>query len=380
METISDSRLLKDHEREDAHSHVPQQTLNARLAEAARLFRSKPFRPHPLARNAHAQTLAAALRPSRYRAPAPEFDADEMVLVEVEPGVRVQLKCLWQERRESAPTIVLVHGLEGSSESPYMRSTARKAHGRGFNVARLNMRNCGGTEHLTHTLYNSGMTGDLDRALSHLAALNPASPLFLAGFSMSGNMALRLAGDYSDGAPRVLAGVCAVSPSIELAGCARYIERRANALYRTSFMRSLRRRVRKKRERHPALYDTRGLWRVRTVRQFDERYTAPHGGYRDADDYYARSSSLPVLGDIRVPTLILHAEDDPIIPATPFRSPGIIRNPHVLLVLTERGGHVGFIANTDGDADRFWAENRLIEFCSLLYKERNGGGDGGDAA
>nr|MDQ3806506.1 hypothetical protein [Acidobacteriota bacterium] len=118
---------------------------------------------------------------------------------------------------------------------------------------------------------------------------------------------------------------------------------------------------------HPQLYDARGVGRVRTVRQFDERYTAPHGGYRDADDYYARASSLPVIRSIRVPALILHADDDPIIPGRSFRDASIADNPDVLLVVTPRGGHVGFVADAAReDADRRWAENRVVEFFRRL--------------
>src|SRR5437764_88689 len=173
-------------------------------------------------------------------------------------------------------------------------------------------------------------------------------------------------------APRALAGVAAISPSIDLSGCADRIEWHENTVYRWSFLRSLRRRVRRKSRLHPELYDARGLWRVRTQRQFDERYTAPHGGFRDAADYYVRASSLRVIARIRVPTLIIHAPDDPIIPSEPFLDPSIAANPNVLLVLTARGGHVGFVADSTEDEDRYWAENRVVEFCrSLSYSHRD---------
>jgi predicted alpha/beta-fold hydrolase len=139
-------------------------------------------------------------------------------------------------------------------------------------------------------------------------------------------------------------------------------------------MRSLRRRIRRKAATHPELYDARDIRRVRTIRQFDERYTAPHGGYRDADDYYARASSLPVIRDIRVPSLVLHADDDPIIPSASFRDPSIADNPNVLLVVTPGGGHVGFFAGAPrAGEDRRWAENRVVEFFRLLEETADDG-------
>ena len=366
METVSDNSWVEGFGEAGEAAHVPAQALSPRLAGIARAFREKPFRPHPFARDGHAQTVVAALRSLR-RGLRAELARFEPRLVEVEPGVRILLHCRWQPRRRESPTVVILHGLEGSTESPYVLGTAQKAFRAGFNVAAVNMRTCGGTEHLTPTLYHSGLTGDIHRVVVELAERERLPRVYVAGYSMSGNMVLRLAGEYGEAAPPALKGVAAVSPSIDLSACAGEIERRANWLYRASFMRSLRRRIRRKAAMRPDLYDTRGIRAVRTVRQFDERYTAPHGGYRGADDYYARCSSLPVLRHIRVPALILHAEDDPIIPGRQFRDASIAGNPHVLLVVTPRGGHVGFVADeARGDADRRWAENRVVEFFGRL--------------
>src|ERR1051325_2887205 len=299
---------------EETASHVPAQPLSPRLAEVARAFRSKPFVPHALLRGGHAQTIAAALRVTRLRLLREERGLYESRLVEVERDVRVLLKCRWQRERREAPTILLLHGLEGSSESLYVVGASRKAYRAGFNVVRMNMRNCGGTERLTQTLYHSGMRGDRERVVvEELAGRERLPRVYVAGFSMSGNMVLKLAGDYGSDFPPSLAGVVSVSPSIDLSACADAIERRANFVYRVSFMRSLRRRVRAKHRQHPDVYDTRGLRRVRNIRQFDERYTAPHGGYAGASDYYERASSLRVIPRIEVPTLIIQPAHDPII-------------------------------------------------------------------
>jgi predicted alpha/beta-fold hydrolase len=367
METVSDGGRLANPEPEAAASYIPPQALNARLREIARDFSAKPFSPHPFFPGGHAQTIVAALRLPRYRFIQAERALYESRLVEVEPGARVLLRCRWQQERRAAPTLLILHGLEGSSDSLYVLGTAQKAFRRGFNVVGMNMRNCGGTEHLAGTLYHSGMTEDIRRVLvEELAGREGLGRIFIAGFSMSGNMVLRLAGNYGADFPSALAAVAAVSPSIDLNACATAVERRANALYRWSFVRSLRHRVQRKSRLRPGLYDTRGLRRVRTIRQFDERYTAPHGGYQDAAQYYERTSSLPVIRNIRVQTLIIHSSDDPIIPAYSFSDPAIAANPEVLLVITEHGGHVGFIAGPTEGEDRHWAENRIVDFCRAL--------------
>jgi uncharacterized protein len=366
METVSESRRLTNPHTEAAE-HIPPQALSARLGTVARAFASRPFVPHPLFAGAHAQTIVSSKHFPRARAFREERALYESRLFEVEPGNRVLLKCRWQRERRAAPTLLLLHGLEGSTDSLYVLGTAQKAFARGFNVVGMNMRNCGGTEHLAATLYHSGMTDDIRRVLlEELAGRERLTEVFLAGFSMSGNMVLRLAGDYGRDAPDALKGVAAVSPSIDLDSCASALERRGNALYRWNFVKHLRNRVRRKVRLSPGAFDTSHLRRVRTIREFDERFTAPHGGYRDASDYYARTSSRAVIGEIRVPTLVIHSEDDPLIPAEPFRDAAVADNPDVLLVLTRRGGHVGFLSDRAEGEDRHWAENRVVEFLTLV--------------
>jgi len=362
MQTVSEHGRLTDPETEAAE-HIPPQALGTRLGEIARAFASKPFVPHPLFPGPHAQTIVSSKHFPRRRAFQEERALYESRLFEVEPGSRVLLKCRWQSERRAAPTLLLLHGLEGSTDSLYVLGTAQKAYRRGFNVVGMNMRNCGGTEHLAATLYHSGMTEDIRRViLEELAGREALPEIYLAGFSMSGNMVLRLAGDYGTDFPPALKGVAAVSPSIDLDSCAAALERKGNALYRWSFVKNLRERVRRKGRLQPGTYDPGALRHVRTIREFDERITAPHGGYRDASDYYARTSSRAVIGRIRVPTLIIHSADDPLIPAEPFLDSTIADNPDVLLILTRRGGHVGFLSDRAEGEDRHWAENRLVDF------------------
>ena len=354
-------------------SHPPTQSSPPRsitekatavLRHATRALAARPFHPHRLFQNGHAQTLVGYAWPRRFRLRA--HRRDEARLFEVEPDVRVLAHCRWQQDRAAHPAMLLAHGLEGTSASAYMLGTADKAYRAGFNVVRLNFRTCGGTDDLSPTLYNSAMTGDLRRVLEELIKGERLSRLFLVGFSMGGNMALRLMGDWGDEAPRELLGVCAVSPSIDLTASAAAIERRSNWLYQRSFIRSLHRRMKRKKRRFPELYDLEGLRHARTIRQFDERFTTKYGGFQSVEEYYERASALAVLPRIARPTLIIHAQDDPFIPFEPFRRARLEENPNIILLAPARGGHVGFVAHEANGEDRFWAENRIVEFCQLI--------------
>ncbi len=355
------------HELSPAHggAHDP-------LREIERALKHKPFRPHPLLRNGHAQTLGAFAWPRR-RALLGAHRADEARTFEVEPGVQLLAHCRWQPAPRAHPTLVAVHGLEGSSESKHVLGTAAKAFRAGFNTVRLNLRTCGDTLHLTHTLYHSGMTPDLLAVVNELVARDELTDIFLGGFSLGGNMTLKLAGDEGARLPQEVRALFAVSPAIDLAACAAAISRRTNWLYQYDFVRRLRRRLRTAARLRPDRYDLRELHRVRTIRDFDARYTAPAGGYRDVDDYYARASALPRIASICRPALIIHAQDDPFIPFDSFRDPALAANPHVILLAPRHGGHVGFVAAADTPhEDRFWAESRVVEFCRLVYEQQGG--------
>ena len=181
-------------------------------------------------------------------------------------------------------------------------------------------------------------------------------------------MVLKLAGEDAKALPAEVSGICAVSPAIDLSSCAEAIRYRSNRVYERSYVRSLCRRLKLKHELYPELYDTSDLHLVRTIRDFDERYTAHDGGFRDADDYYKRASALPLIKRINRPTLIIHAQDDPFIPFAPFRQISVVDNSFVILLAPEHGGHVGFIADHVNQLDRFWAEDRIVEFCQLVHQ------------
>lgn len=321
-------------------------------------------------RNGHLMTFAGALWPRRF----PALPDSEARLVEVAPEVRLRLDIHWQPRRVSRPTLLLVHGLEGSSQSNYVRGTAEKAWRADFNVVRMNVRNCGDTEHLTPSLYHSGLSGDVRAVAEHLRATESLTEFHLVGFSMGGNMVLKLAGEWGAHPPREVASVVAVCPSLDLARCADALELPANRLYQWRFVGSLKARLRRKARLFPRFYQADGLGRVRTVREFDDLFTAPHFGFGTAANYYRQASALPLVGNIKLPTLTIAAQDDPFIPFDSFRQPALVENPNITLLTPEHGGHVGFFASrgpgSAGGEDRYWAENRIVEFCRSHSQRR----------
>jgi predicted alpha/beta-fold hydrolase len=312
-------------------------------------------------------TIAAAFWPRRF----PRLPGASPRLFDVEPGSQVRADCHWQDDPRKHPTLVLLHGLEGSSDSGYMLGCAEKATMEGFNVVRLNQRNCGNTEHLTPTLYHSGRSGDLRAVALELIERDRLPEVFFAGYSMGGNLVLKMAGEFDDSAPKGLRGIVAVAPCFDLAACADALGERRNFVYNAHFVRRLKSRMKRKARMFPELYSPDGLDHIGSVRDFDEKITAPFCGFAGADDYYARSSAMHVLAAIRVPTLILTAQDDPFVPYSTFEREAIRENPNIRLVAPIQGGHCGFISNTKGE-ERFWSEARVVEFCKEQLAHQEG--------
>ena len=261
----------------------------------------------------------------------------------------------------ASPTAVLVHGLEGSSESRYMRGIAAKAYRAGFNVIRMNQRTCGGTEHLTPTLYNSGLSGDYRTILNELAHRDGLDRIWLIGYSMGGNLVLKAGGELGQTEP-ALAGVAAVCPNINPTVCARALEEPRNFIYHRHFLTRLKLRLRNKAALSSGKWDLSLLDRIATISEFDDHYTAHDGGYRDGADYYNRAGARHVLDAIAVPTLIITAQDDPFIPYSMFTVPTIQRHPHIRVAAPRYGGHCGFFHRGRNGEDPYWAENRIVDF------------------
>ncbi len=318
----------------------------------------RAYQPHPWFRGRHRMTFYAWAR----RRAFPALPPAEARLFRLSPVTQVLAHCHWQRDRAAHPTLLILHGLEGSSDAHYMKGIAEKAFVRGFNALRLNQRNCGETDHLSEGLYHSGLAEDPLGVLRQLAETDGLRRFAVAGYSLGGNVALRLAGELGDDGSATLIAVCAVSAPIELDVCMDLMERRSNRLYEWYFILDLRRRLRVKARLYPDLYDVRGLDGVWGVRAFDDRYTAPHHGFRGAADYYQRASAMRVIDRIRVPGLLITAEDDPFISAGSYRDPRVTGNPALSVLITPHGGHCGFIEQPSGGYDGYWAEQTVVDF------------------
>ncbi len=343
------------------------------------------FVPRRFLRNSHLQTLMGNF--SRRQCVLPPAEA---CLVEVDPGTGepglppagssatetfanaesetqtrgasfVLCHCHWQPNPSQCLTLLLVHGLEGSSSSQYVLGNTARAWAAGCNVVRMNMRNCGGTEHLSPTLYHSGLSMDVATVMQTFVAEKGLTAFALAGYSMGGNLVLKLAGELAESAPGYLKAVVGVSPAIDLAPSADALHNPANRVYEWKFLLGLRRRFRRKAQLFPAIYSSAGLEKIATLRQFDDRITARYCGFAGADDYYYRASSARAASRIAIPTLVLHSLDDPFIRMLPDTRAALMANPRVRLVETKHGGHCAFLAPAIG-YDGYWAEKALLEF------------------
>ena len=319
-------------------------------------FEVEPFVPRRGLRGGHAQTIASHILKRHSRLAEPE-----RVLVQVEPDVQVLCLCHWQPQRQHAPTAVIVHGLEGSSDSQYVVGTANKAFAGGMNVVRMNVRNCGGTEKLAATLYHSGMSDDIDRVVRFFIERDTLPSIFLVGFSMGGNQVLKLVGEWADEHLPEIIGAAAICPAMDLGPSADAIHDASNRLYEWRFLLSLRGRMKRKVILFPDKFKVERWW-WKSIRDFDDALTAPAFGFTDASDYYDRASASRVLDRISMPTLILQAKDDPFIRIAPSTYDKLSANPCIRFHESEHGGHCGFLAEPIGYDGR-WAERQIVRFC-----------------
>ena len=338
---------------------------------AAASFQPTAFVPRRGFRNGHVQTILGNFLPRPD--PLPPSTSE---LIEVAPVTHTQLssqvlcQCHWQPEsvRAERLTVILLHGLEGSSRSQYVIGNAGKLWLAGANVVRMNMRNCGGTESLSPTLYHSGLSGDVRAVMTALTRQFHLRRVALVGYSMGGNLVLKLAGElgaesHTHPAPQLCA-VAAVSPAVDLAESADALHLWHNRIYERRFLKALIERFRRKVTLFPRVYDPSRADDLRSLRDFDERVTAFYAGFTGASDYYFRASSSRVLESIAVPTLILHALDDPFIRLTPESRAKIAGNPSITLVEPAHGGHCAFLAAPHparGD-DGYWAESTVLAF------------------
>jgi len=336
-----------------------------------------PFEPIQLLSGGHVQTLVGNYWPRPTLAIPVEAEAVE---VDAADGSRVLCHGHWQPNaiRSTRLTILLVHGLEGSSDSQAILGLTAKAWNAGCNVVRMNMRNCGGTDAWTPTLCHSGQSADVGAVLRHFVQKFRLERVAMAGYSMGGNLVLKLAGELANQSPAWLRAAAAVSPPADLAPSVAAAHEPTNRLYEWYFLSNLIRRFRRKASLFPDTYSTQGINSIRSIRDFDE-YTTPYSGFEGADDYYFRASSGKVVSRIGIPTLVLHALDDPFIRMTAETRETLLLNSSIEYVESPCGGHCGFLAALPGEPDTceyrdlHWAESTLIRFLMVTAGHPDGG-------
>jgi uncharacterized protein len=317
-------------------------------------FSAEPFSPAAFLGHPQAQTVLAyvlrrppALPLRRERVPTPDGDF---------------LDLDWLEASPQRPHLLVLHGLEGSSASGYVRQTLHEAHALGWGAVAMNFRSCSGEPNRALRSYCSGETADPLFIAGHIRS-QIKGPLLAVGFSLGGNALLKLLAETADHAPFLAAA--AVSAPFDLLACAQALDAPWGrcGVYRRHFLVTLKRKALAKLETHTGHgLDAERVRRVRKLQDFDEAFTAPSNGYLGALDYYQRCSSGPLLEDVRRPTLLLNAEDDPMIPPTSLPAAGT-GGRWLTVLRTPRGGHVGFLGGSAW-APRFWAERQAVRFLS----------------
>jgi predicted alpha/beta-fold hydrolase len=348
----------------------------------ASTFQAAPFRPHPLFAGRHAQTVFGTLLPRRFPDAAAWREGGEERLFTLADGDRL-LGVLHRhpgdpDRRK--PLLLLMHGLEGAIDSHYVVGMAIKAHRLGYHALRLNFRNCGATEHLAESIYNSTLIDDIDQVLRALAS--EGWPVLVpVGVSMSANMLLNLLARYGDRPPVPLLGAVAVSPPIEQTLVSRAFGEGFNRVYDAYFLKKLRAKMDRRAALRPhvpeAAEAARVARRVKTLREFDDRITSQLLGVPDAVAYYEAVSAGDRLAEVRVPTLLIHAQDDPFLPFAMFeRRLALIKaNAALTPIFPAHGGHVGFMEaprapGREAWMDGYWAENQALRYVRWLAEGR----------
>lgn len=261
-------------------------------------------------------------------------------------------------RKDNPNIAILSHGLEGHSQRHYMLGMGRAMLDAGLDCALRNFRGCGGRMNRRPFLYHSGQTDDLHTLVLHCLSRGYTG-IFLVGFSMGGNQTLIYLGEHPEQIPQAVRAAAVFSAPVDLTSCARVLDKPSNAVYMHWFLRTLREKVREKHHNFPELYPLHGLERIRTFAEFDARYTAPANGFASAEDYWRRASSLPFLADIRIPTLLVNARNDPFLAAPCFPTHIAEHSAFLHLETPSDGGHLGFMASLSRP---LWSEKRATEF------------------
>ncbi|MBL8540226.1 MAG: alpha/beta fold hydrolase [Betaproteobacteria bacterium] len=270
----------------------------------------------------------------------------------------------WIDGATDAPLTVLFHGLEGSSRSHYAIALMRVLAARGWRGVVYHFRGCGGLPNRLPRAYHSGDTAELDWVLPRLKAVSGPAPFYVVGVSLGGNVLLKWLGQRGSAADPMVAGAAAVSAPFDLVSSGDALGRGFNRLYARIFLGSLKPKVLGMLERHPGLCDRRQVMQARTLREFDDAFTAPVHGFRDTDDYWTQASSKPWFKHIAVPTLVLNARNDPFLPESALADTSEISR-HVTLEYPAHGGHVGFCSGP-WPGRTGWLPQRILEFFTTI--------------
>jgi predicted alpha/beta-fold hydrolase len=301
--------------------------------------------------NAHLQTIA----PNIFRkAPDTPYRRER---IETPDGDFLDLD--WSQLGSRRIAIV-VHGLEGDSSRAYIKGMVKAVNRRGWDAMAMNLRGCGGEPNRKVRMYHSGDTADLQTVISHVAASGDYDQIVLVGFSLGGNAILKYLGEQGCDILGPVKAAVTISVPCDLTGCSVCLGELRNRLYLLRFLKLLGRKIKAKARMMPGAIDAGGYDSIRTLREFDNRYTAPMHGFKDADDYYEKSSSLRFIPSISIPTLLINSSDDPFLSASCFPVEAAKNNPNFFLEVTKHGGHVGFMTfNQDGE---YWSETRAASF------------------
>ncbi len=344
---------MKPSPRDSTHAHSP--IVGGTMWNASGFPDS--FQPAWWCRGAHLQTIwAGMLRPTphvaltraRWELPDGDFlDVDE-------PAADI-----------GAPSLVVLHGLEGSSRSPHVLGILREAHRRGWGGVAVNFRGCSGEPNRLRRSYHGGDTADLAWVISQVRAQHPSSSIFCIGFSLGGNVLLKYLGEHGEALPEQIRAAVAISAPFELALSARTLGHGFSRVYGRRLVASLKRKTREKLARYPHVVDAGALQKVRTLAEFDDLVTAPMHGFKNAEDYWAASSSAAFLPRIRRPTLLINAQDDPFLPVAALPVRVVSENPLLHAEFPAGGGHLGFLQGRWPGLPIAWAEVRAAEFLSV---------------
>ena len=329
----------------------------------ARALEEHPFEVGGILGNSHIQTVSGVFIPY-FKAEGWKVDRK---LIDLADGSKIAADFSIQDNPKDHPTVVIVPGLVASSHATYSLGIGHKAFHYGFNVVRMNLRNQGGTEHLSKSLYHGGQSEDVITLINTLVDQG-LDNIYLTGVSLGGNICLKAVGELGEEAKKHIKTLGVLSPVADPLVSWQPMEKRENLLYQANIVHGLKDLIRKKAVIEPGVWDTSLLKGIKTMQQLDEAYQVPFYGFKTCDDYYRNESSMPWVPKITIPTLVIHAEDDTFVPVEPLKRPEFSNNPNIVTLITPKGGHSGFISSRKryGDLDLHWDQNRVIDFFRLL--------------